>query len=327
MYLAVTIDTEEDNWGEYDRSSYSVQNVTRIPRLQEIFAKHGVRPTYLITHPVATSARAVELLRMYHQENLCEIGTHLHPWNTPPLEERRTQVNSFLNNLPARLQYRKIETLHQTIAKNFGVEPRSFRSGRWGFSEDVARGLIRLGYAVDTSLYPATDWSPCGGPDYRECRHEPFVYRVGHDAHDGALLEVPATIDFLQSRRGLANSAYWAVKRTLPAADTILAVLNRARLLNHVCLSPELCRADGMIRLAATLLRRGTRIVNMFFHSPSLLPGCSPFVKTEGDASAFLERIDRFLAFARSAGLRPVSMSELKPEDVGATAVRVLKAA
>jgi hypothetical protein len=66
-----------------------------------------------------------------------------------------------------------------------------------------------------------------------------------------------------------------------------------------------------MIRLADTLLRRGARALNMFFHSPTLLEGCSPFTRTPADVSAFIARIDEFLAFAQKAGLRPVTMSEL----------------
>jgi hypothetical protein len=79
-----------------------------------------------------------------------------------------------------------------------------------------------------------------------------------------------------------------------------------------------------MIRLTAALMKRGTKVINMFFHSPSLLEGCSPFVRTEADVTGFLARIDQFLEFAQSAGLRSVTMSELRPDDVGASGVRVL---
>ena len=215
MYFAVTIDTEEDNWGEYVRSCYTVENVRRIPRLQDICNARGVRPTYLVSYPVATSSLAVETLGSYRARDLCEIGTHLHPWNTPPAGEPRTPFNSFVSNLPSSLQYLKIKTLHDTIARNFGVTATSYRSGRWGFNDDVARNLIHLGYTVDTSISPATDWRPHEGPDYSDRSHEPFVYHLEGTAPEqrGSLLEVPATIEFVQSRRALARSTYWTLMR------------------------------------------------------------------------------------------------------------------
>jgi hypothetical protein len=325
VYLAITIDTEEDNWGEFTRSSYSVENIRRIPRLQALLEKRGVVPTYLISYPVATSTAAIDILGRYREEGRCEIGAHPHPWNTPPLEEERTPANSFISHLPTELQYRKLKTLHDTITQNFGAAPRSYRSGRWGFSDDIARHLIRLGYLVDTSLSPATDWGEYGGPDYSDRCLDPFVYVMPaqNGFAGGTLLEVPATVGFVQSQPALAT-AYWTIRRKVPAGDKVLAALSRTRLLNHVSLSPELHDAAHMIRLVRALLARGTTVVNMFFHSPSLLEGCSPFVRTAADAEDFLERIDRFLVFAQSAGLRPVTMSELTPAAVGASAAREL---
>lgn len=312
MYFAVTIDTEEDNWGEYDRSSFSVENLRRIPRLQRMFDERGVRPTYLISYPVASSDLGVQTLRPIMDDGRCEVGTHPHPWNTPPLEEPRTAHNSFISNLHPDLQFRKIKTLHDTITGNFGTVPRSYRSGRWGFSDAVARNLIRLGYCVDTSIAPLTDWSDGGGPDYSGRWSEPFVYASGDAvAGGGTLLEVPATIDFLQHQRHVAVAAQRLVKRIMPMADKMLAGLARLNVLNYVWLSPETHTASQMNRLIAASAERGCQVVNMFFHSPSLLEGCSPFVRTAGQLDDFLTRIDAVLQFGESIGLQPITLSEL----------------
>jgi peptidoglycan/xylan/chitin deacetylase (PgdA/CDA1 family) len=311
VYLAITIDTEEDNWAELKRPSYTVKNVGRIPALQDIFVRYGVRPTYLISHPVATDPKSIEILGGYQSCGLCEIGTHPHPWNTPPVLEDRTAFNSFMSNLPPALQFEKIKTLTETIETNFGSRPTVYRSGRWGFSDDVARHLVQLGYAVDTSIYPTWDWRPSGGPDFTSRGYEPFVYRV-EGATGGTLFEVPPTIDFIQTPRRVAQAASRAIRR-LPAGDRIAGVLDRLGLLNHLALSPEINDAPQMIRLADTLLHRGARVMNMFFHSPTLLEGCSPFAKTTADVAVFVRRIESFLEFAQSAGLRSVTMSELTP--------------
>jgi hypothetical protein len=205
---------------------------------------------------------------------------------------------------------RKIKTLHDTITRNFGTVPRSYRSGRWGFSDAVARNLISLGYSVDTSIAPLTDWSDGGGPDYSERWPEPFVY-ASKGAGGGVLLEVPATIDFLQHSRRVAAAAHRWVRRSMPLGDKMFAGLARLNILNYVWLSPETHTASQMNRLIAASAGRGCQVVNMFFHSPSLLEGCSPFVRTAIQVDAFLTRIDAVLQFASSIGLRPVTMSEL----------------
>jgi hypothetical protein len=327
VFLTVTIDTEEDNWGEYDRASYSVENINRVPNLQRVFDTREVRPTYLISYPIATSAMAVDVLRPILERRACEIGTHPHPWNTPPLEEQRTAHNSFISNLDSDLQFRKIKTLHEAITSGFGTAPTAYRSGRWGFNDNVARNLMRLNYKIDTSISAVYDWTPHGGPSYWHEPPDPFRFEwTDPIAGRRELLEVPATNDFVQRPRELAAAAYRTIERWLPLGGKGLALLSRMRLLNHVSLSPETHSAALMIRLIRAMRERGATVVNMFFHSPSLLEGCSPFVKSAADAEAFVSRIDEVMAFAQAEGLRFATMSELRAGEIGATAVRALPA-
>ena len=87
MKLIVTIDTEEDNWGEYKPAGHTVENIVRVQGVQQLFDEFSVRPTYLISYPVADDDRAVSILKGILERGGCEIGTHCHPWNTPPFEE------------------------------------------------------------------------------------------------------------------------------------------------------------------------------------------------------------------------------------------------
>ncbi len=325
MYLTITIDTEEDNWGEFVRPAYTVENLTRLPRLQAIFDRWGVRPTYLVTHPVATSSVGVEVIGGFRARGACEVGTHPHPCNTPPVEEDRTEHNSYICYLPSALQYRKIDTLTRVIEANFGVRPTSYRSGRWGFDEEIARNLVRLGYRVDTSVYPRWNWEP--GPDFSSFTNQPFTYTFRDSGAERRLLEVPATVDFLQGMPEVANRAFQFVNHLPVGGKLLLGGLKRVGALNRVCLSPEVAETQDMIRLARTVESRGLKVCNFFFHSPTLLEGCTPFTRTPADVDAFLARIDGFLAFAHAAGYKPVTMSELSAADVGATAERGLGAA
>ena len=54
MHLLVGIDTEGDNqWDAAARANQRFENIYALPRLHALFARHGVRPTYVITYPVA----------------------------------------------------------------------------------------------------------------------------------------------------------------------------------------------------------------------------------------------------------------------------------
>jgi hypothetical protein len=112
MYLAITIDVEEDNWSSYD-SSPVLSNIPKLLELQKLFDSYDVKPTYLVTYPVVSDRNSVSILRKILEDGGCEIGAHLHPWNTPPHEEEKTVENTMLYNLEKNLQYRKMESLHE----------------------------------------------------------------------------------------------------------------------------------------------------------------------------------------------------------------------
>lgn len=66
-----------------------------------------------------------------------------------------------------------------------------------------------------------------------------------------------------------------------------------------------------MVALAKTCLLRGCSHLNMSFHSTTLLPGKSPFVRTQEDLNAFLESIEQVLKFAAANGLVFSALSDV----------------
>ena len=85
MHLLVGIDTEGDNqWDAAARVNQRSRTSTRCRGCTRSSRRHGVRPTYVITHPVATDARSAEVLRALQAGGDCEIGAHHHAWETPP---------------------------------------------------------------------------------------------------------------------------------------------------------------------------------------------------------------------------------------------------
>lgn len=303
----ITVDTEEDAWGDYAARTPAVTNIAQLPALQALCDRYGAIPTYLINRPVVVDDTARDILRECVVQGRCEIGTHIHPWNTPPVVEPTDAHHSMLCNLPPQLIHDKLAGLHALIRDRLDVTPRSFRAGRWGFSGAVATTLATLGYEVDTSVSPLVDWTPDAGPDYRRAPSHAYWLRPANPlepAPTGDLVEIPATVGFLRgspARRMPLRE--WAF-RPLPRRLRMVGVFERLGLATLRWLSPEVSTGAEMVRLGRTLVASGARFLNLMFHSPTLVPGLTPFVRTERQRREFHDRIERFLEFARGSGFR-----------------------
>src|SRR4051812_41906356 len=84
--LIVSVDTEEEfDWfAPFSAAQRSVGHVAQLPRLQRLFERYGVRPPYLVDHPIASSEESVGVLDGFLQGGACEIGAPLPPWVSPP---------------------------------------------------------------------------------------------------------------------------------------------------------------------------------------------------------------------------------------------------
>ena len=315
MKLIITIDTEEDNWKSYSATDNPVSNIESIPTLQKLFDKFGVRPTYLLTYPVATNPRSVEILKRILEEGKCEIGMHCHPWNTPPFDEKAniTARDTMLCNLPENLVNEKMSVLHETISKSFGIVPTSFRAGRWGFSSAVSRSLCLLGYKVDTSVTPFYSWKDFHGPDFSEFTPDLFRIKVSISSNqfvDSILLEVPVTIGFLQSDFNKYQRIRKTLYNTFARKLRLIGMMHYLGILNRTWLSPELSDAHAMIKLAGRMVENNFSWLNLSFHSTSLIGGQNNFVK-KGEERTFLKRIEEFLMFCSSSGWESQTLSQV----------------
>lgn len=302
----ITIEIEEDVWGEYKATRIPVDNVARLPIIQDLFDRFGAIPTYFINWPVVKNKHASQILQKILDRGRCEIGTHCHPWNTPAIEEKINNHNSMICNLPYELIEKKLETLHEAIIDRFKVKPISFRAGRWGFDSKVAKVIHKLGYLVDTSVTPFFDWSEDEGPDFSDA--STFAYWFDPDDFlrmkaDGSLLEVPLTIGFLQKNFKLWGSVRKRISNRPLSRYHFLGILDRLRILNRRWLSPELSSGPDMILLSKKFVQTGHRFLNMSFHSTSLIPGKTPFVRNQQQLEKFLCAIEMFLQFAVDQGM------------------------
>jgi hypothetical protein len=310
--VLITVDTEEDTWGDYGCRTPGTTNIHALPALQRLCDRFGAVPTYLVNWPVVDGASSSAILRDLSSHGCCEVGTHIHPWNTPPVEEQTGPRTSMLSNLPHALIRRKLTGLHEKIQERLGCSPTSFRAGRWGFGPRVAETLLDLGYVVDSSVSPYIDWRADFGPDYRNApirayRFHPEAPLVPDPA--GALVEIPATIGFLGGRpRFGMRLREWAL-RPLPRRLRMVGIVDRLGIAAQRWLSPEVSTGGEMVRLARVLVGAGAEYLNLTFHSPTLSAGLTPFVRDARQVREFNSRIEQFLEYAGAAGFRFASLA------------------
>ncbi len=300
--LIVTVDTEEEGlWGgEYRRTGNTVENIRGVPRFQELCDRWGIQPVYLVDAPVVDSDDAVGTLRPIHDDGRCEIGTHVHPWCNLPFEEEINEVNSYLSNLPESLQRRKIEWLTDRIESRFGHRPTSFRAGRYGLDIVGARILADLGYVVDSSVIPFTDYSP-NGPDFGEASYDPYF--VGDcflegTSNSSGLLEVPVTVGFNRVDFRRADMLRRIAGRTPLRQMRCVGILDRLGVVQRIKLSPEQASAEQMKRLLSVRVRQGAPCVVLMLHSSSLVTTLSPYVPNHRALEQLYETLNQVFSYA-----------------------------
>ena len=305
--LLVVVDTEaEFDWSKpFSPDLTQVTAIAAQAGMQAEFDERGLRPVYVVDYPVATQVEAYAPLRAILERGGCEIGAHHHPWTTPPVEEAPTPANSYPCSLPPALEARKLATLVVAIRQNFGIDPVFYKAGRYGLGAATPGLLAAHGIRVDFSVLPGADLRARGGPDFS--RFAPVPYEI-----DGmGVLSLP-----------MSRAALGVFSRVGPGvldnpalrASRLGAVLSRARLLEAVTLTPEGVTAAEQIRLIEALLRRGRRLFVLHYHSPSLMPGHTPYVRTAADAREFRDRVAAVLAhFLDRVGGLPGNPRDLLP--------------
>ncbi len=300
----LTVDTEEEfDWGRpFSRAGHSLESVPRLARFQQFCEGHGVIPVYLVDYPVATSHAAAEILREPIAAGRAEIGVQLHPWVNPPLEEAVTEFNSFAGNLPEHLERTKFSVLRDAIEANFGTAPLIYRAGRYGTGPNTAAILRDGGIAIDTSVRARFDYSSTGGPNYRDFPVHPWWIGA-----PGGLMELPLTTVYWGLLRQLGHWLYPALWRT----PRLRGALARVGLLERIPLTPEGVTLEEALRGIDIAIDEGLPVLVFSFHSPSLSPGHTPYVRDEAGVDAFYDWWREVLAYLARRKVVPTSVNEL----------------
>lgn len=294
--LIVTLDVECDKTPTWRTAApLAFRGVTEVVPgiLTPLFARWGIRPTYLVSPEVLTHGPSVEVLAAAPD---AELGTHLHHEyvapRVPTWDFGGTLASGMQRELPEWLEREKLQTLTALFRHAFDASPRSFRAGRFGAGPASAGILGALGYTVESSVTPHVQWTTASGakvPDYRRAPELPYQIAVGSDVTvpgAGPVLEVPVTI--LPSTTP-GGDARWFRPWSSDAAQL-------ERIVNEVAAqAPE----SGM-----------RRPLVMMFHSCELVAGASPYPQTVSDVQRFIGQIEHALDCALRAGAVPMTLSE-----------------
>lgn len=204
-YFIITVDTEGDNLWAYNKGDViQTKNLLFVNRFQELCEKYHFPPVYLTNYEAITDMTFVEYIKNKVLNNLCEVGIHVHAWNTPPYYHLNDKLggNPFLIEYPLDVRDEKFASVYNLIKSNIGKAPVSHRAGRWAMDEAYFKLLKKYNIKVDCSLTPYVDWSKTAGatlygPSYkRESRlpsriqevfEVPMSIRRSHIQHTGTI--------------------------------------------------------------------------------------------------------------------------------------------
>jgi hypothetical protein len=300
----VFVDTEEEfDWAApRRREAIATTAIAALPEAHHRLAGFGICPTYLVDYPVASAPAAIDVLRPLMEAGECAIGTQLHPWVNPPFDETLTVANSFVGNLPEAQERAKLAALTDRIAEAFGKRPQVYRAGRYGIGPNSARLLEEAGYRMDVSVRALFDYSAEGGPDFAQRDATPCWA-----GPQRLLMELPLTAVYTGYARRFGGRLYPAAGRVA----RLRGLLARLGALERIALTPEGTPLPDALRAIRTLLDDDARLFSISFHSPSVEPGHTPYVRDAADLRAFYAWWDGVLDLLARESVEPIGADAL----------------
>lgn len=288
----ITIDTEGDDLWSAPRA-IATRNAAYLPRFQSLCERYRYKPVYLTNYEMAMSEAFVEFARDALARGACEVGMHLHAWNSPPIDPLTRDdyaYQPYLVEYPDEVMREKIKVMTRLLEDRFDRAMVSHRAGRWAFDARYARMLADEGYRVDCSVTPGVDWSgnpgaPLGrgGTDYTRFPDRPYFLDPADISVPGAgpLLEVPMTIRASLLYRSVPLAyriplVRRAANRVSPALAWLCPVQASLR-------APVQRNLDVMLEVARARRAEGATHMEFMLHSSELMPGGSPSFRTRSD--------------------------------------------
>ena len=276
----ISIDTEGDNLWQWDgKTSITTRNVDYLSRFQALCNRYGFKPTYLTNWEMISDPKFCELTKAWVSNGQCEIGMHLHAWNTPPIVEKKQKYGGlpYITEYSEQIIYEKHQYLKTEIEKYLDVSPKTYRAGRWATNKELFRVLDSLGFIADCSVTPGISWENCsgatvaGGNNYRSFLNKAYCLTDN-------MVEIPLT-----SKR--IHCPYGKTVKSI-VKNMLIGIEGNLRLATS---SLEL-----MMRLTTKIESEENDYLEFMLHSSELMPGGSPYFRTENDIEEMYKEMEAY---------------------------------
>jgi len=314
--LLITIDTECDN-GWAQTGKVTTENAGYLPRFQQLAEKFGFKPTYLAAYEMALDRFFIDFAKDALKRSTCEIGSHLHPWNTPPAYKLTSDDNKFhplLVEYPENIIHDKVKFLTDFLEDTLGRKIVSHRAGRWAFNAAYAKILCRLGYKVDCSVTPLEKLPPEKRPqsepqapfiDYTNCPADAYFLNSTDISipGDSPLLEIPMT----------TMQHYGKIKTFLLSIMPGNICKNAFRMFFGrpvYWFRPHSFHKQELSVVAECKVKQQADYIMFMLHSSEFMPGSSPVFKTEKQVERMYEDIEQVFEFLSKNNVQGATCSE-----------------
>lgn len=283
----ITIDTEGDNlWDWVEGKEITTNNIYYLQRFQDLCNKYSFKPVWLSNWEMINNDNFVDFIK--RNESNCELGMHLHAWNTPPYYELPKCEKSgapYLIEYPKEIMEEKIKNITNLFIEKFGYVPQSHRAGRWAIDENYFQLLYKYGYKIDCSITPYINWSNSvgqtpgfKGPDYSdECMK--VTKRQG-------IIEVPVPSAIPK-------------KVIFPKSFSFLYYMKALyyKLVNkRVWLRPDGKNLARMLWLVDEIEKTDQEYIMFMLHSSELMPGGSPNFKNSKEIEKLYQDLEELFS-------------------------------
>lgn len=292
----ITVDTEGDNqWNIYNGQDITTENANFIPRFQEMCEGFCFKPVYLVNYEMANNDFLMDYLKEKQKEGACEIGTHLHSWNSPPEHqlERKFEANPYITEYPKQIVYEKIDFMTKLIERKVGIRPVVHRAGRWASSDCMFDILSELGYIADCSVVSGCNMLNYSGKtvsygfDYRTYPHEAYPVKDN-------LIEIPMSVRHVHTLEG--KSVKNRVKNLIVGKDRWLR--------------PAISTVKEMKLHIDERVENGSDYAEFMIHSTELMPGGSPYFKNSRDVEREYKDMKAIFTYAVQCGFEGITMRD-----------------
>ncbi|MBF0117344.1 MAG: hypothetical protein HQK79_00795 [Desulfobacterales bacterium] len=303
MYILVSIDTEEDMPEWKPQKKLSVKNIEFLPKINEMFYRHSIRPTYLVDKPVLKNDKTCRIIEKLSKTLICEIGMHVHSWNTEPIMPEELYGKATVLNLYSKeIQREKITGYYNYFKDRLGFTPTSYRAGRYGITSETISILNDLEFLADSSIAPHMDYSYYGAPNFRKYTYEPFWIKTTN------LIEIPITISLVTFLPHYFQNIYF----NIPDWTRIKGLFYQLKLARLIWLRPTTYSCKEMSSLVKYIIcKESIPVFNIMFHSSELFPGASPYNSTKKDVEDFINRLFKIINFLiKECGAKSLTLTE-----------------